>query len=75
MQVIAQELLFDGIQRRRPGQQFEWPLATMPVISSRQVKPVDPADQEEFDRLCLPVNQRPKIDVKKLTLTKEQKVD
>lgn len=61
MRVIATQVCFIGLQRRRVGDIFDWPLEQMPVISPRYVKPVDPADQDLFDWYCLPVNARPRL--------------
>jgi hypothetical protein len=64
MLVTTTRLFYDGIVRRKPGEVFDWPLDSQPVINPRVVKPVDSADQVEFDRLCLPVDKRPKLVVK-----------
>ena len=64
MLVVTTQLFYDGIQRRRPGEVFDWPLPTQPVINPRVVRPAHEADQVEFDRLCLPVDKRPKLVVK-----------
>lgn len=65
MLVTATQTCFDGLQRQRVGSTFEVQVGPATVLSNKYLKPAHDEDRVEFDRLCLPVAQRPKIEVKK----------
>lgn len=63
MLVIANQTCFDGLVRRPANVPFDYPVKEDTVLSDKYLQPANEEDRAEFERLCLPLNKRPKLKV------------